>query len=152
MSVHDYWKNQSFDYRDFVSKVGSLLFNMLSRFITAFLPKSKHLFSFMTSVTIHSDYGAHVNNSCQFPFFPISLLKRDGTRYHTMTLDSQVLSQYFHSSLSPSSRSSLAPLCFLELKLCHLLVKGFLHFCQQSWFQILIHPVWHFTWCSLHVY
>ena len=27
----------------FVSKVMSLLFNMLSRFVTAFLPKSKHL-------------------------------------------------------------------------------------------------------------
>ena len=30
-SVHDYWKNHSFDYMDFVSKVLSLLFNMLSR-------------------------------------------------------------------------------------------------------------------------
>ena len=29
--------------RSFVSKVMSLLFNMLSRFIIAFLPRSKHL-------------------------------------------------------------------------------------------------------------
>ena len=28
---------------DFVDKVMSLLFNMLSRFVTAFLPRSKHL-------------------------------------------------------------------------------------------------------------
>ena len=28
--VHDYWKNHSFDYMDFVSKVMSLLFNTLS--------------------------------------------------------------------------------------------------------------------------
>ena len=43
-SVHDYWKNQSFDYMDLcVSKVMSLLFNMLSRFVIAFLPRSKRL-------------------------------------------------------------------------------------------------------------
>ena len=37
-SIHDYWKNHSF-----VSKVMSLLFNMLSSFLIAFLPRSKHL-------------------------------------------------------------------------------------------------------------
>ena len=42
-SIHDYWKNRSFDYMDFVSKVMSLLFNMLSRLVIAFLPRSKHL-------------------------------------------------------------------------------------------------------------
>ena len=34
----------------------ALLFNMLSRLVTAFLPRSKHLF--MATVTIHSDFGA----------------------------------------------------------------------------------------------
>ena len=38
--IHDYWKNHSFD---FVGKVISLLFNMLSRFVIAFLPRSKCL-------------------------------------------------------------------------------------------------------------
>ena len=42
-SVHDYWKNYSFDYTDLCWKVMSLLFNTLSRFVTAFLPKSKCL-------------------------------------------------------------------------------------------------------------
>ena len=38
-SVHDYWKNHSFDYIwTFVGKVMSLLFNTLSRFVIAFLP------------------------------------------------------------------------------------------------------------------
>ena len=32
ISIHDYWKHQSFDYTDFASKVKSLLFNMLCRF------------------------------------------------------------------------------------------------------------------------
>ena len=42
-SIDDYWKNHSFDLWIFVIKVMSLLFNMLSRFVIAFLPRSKHL-------------------------------------------------------------------------------------------------------------
>ena len=41
--VHDYWKNHTFDYTNHVCKVRSLLFNILSRFVTAFLPRSKCL-------------------------------------------------------------------------------------------------------------
>ena len=40
----------------FVGKVMSLLFNMLSRFLIAFLPKSKHL-NFMAAVTICNNFG-----------------------------------------------------------------------------------------------
>ena len=45
-SIHDYWKNHSFDsfdYTDFVGKISSLLFNMLSGFVIVFLLKSKSL-------------------------------------------------------------------------------------------------------------
>ena len=42
-SVYDYWKNHSFDETDFVGKVMSLLFNMLSRLVIIFLPRSKRL-------------------------------------------------------------------------------------------------------------
>ena len=38
--IHDNWKNHSFNYMDFVSKVMTLLYNMLSRFVIAFLPRS----------------------------------------------------------------------------------------------------------------
>ena len=41
--IHDYWKNQVLTRWTFVGKVMSLLFNMLSRFVIAFLPRSKHL-------------------------------------------------------------------------------------------------------------
>ena len=41
----------------FVSKVISLLFNMLSRLIIAFLPRSRCLI-FMAAVTVCSDFGA----------------------------------------------------------------------------------------------
>ena len=36
-------KNHSLDYRDFVSKLTSLLLNTLSRFVITFIPRSKHL-------------------------------------------------------------------------------------------------------------
>ena len=42
-SIHDHWKNHSFDYMDFVGKVMSLLFNMQSRLVIAFLPRRKCL-------------------------------------------------------------------------------------------------------------
>ena len=38
--IHDYWKNHSFDQTASVGKIMSLLFNMLSRLIIAFLPRS----------------------------------------------------------------------------------------------------------------
>ena len=42
-SIHDYWKNHSFDRQTFVGKVMALLFNMLSRLVIAFFPRNKHL-------------------------------------------------------------------------------------------------------------
>ena len=47
----------------FVGKIMSLLFNMLSRLVIAFLPRSKCL-NFMAIVTIHSDFGAQENKIC----------------------------------------------------------------------------------------
>ena len=49
----------------FVGKVMSLLLNTLSRFVIAFLPRSKHLLkfafmnaAFMAAFTVHNDFGA----------------------------------------------------------------------------------------------
>ena len=41
-SIYDDWKNHSFDYMDLCRQSESLLFNMLSRFVIAFLPRNKH--------------------------------------------------------------------------------------------------------------
>ena len=57
----------------FVGKVMSLFFNTLSRFVTAFLPRSKCL-TFMAAVTICSAFGAHKNKVCHcFHCFPLWL-------------------------------------------------------------------------------
>ena len=46
----------------FVGKVMSLLLNMLSRFVIAFLPRSKHL-NFMAAVTVPGDFGAQIGRA-----------------------------------------------------------------------------------------
>ena len=53
----------------FVSKVMSLLFNMHSRLVIAFLPRSKS-FNFMAAVTICNDFGAPQNKICHCFFSP----------------------------------------------------------------------------------
>ena len=50
-------KTTTLTRQTFVGKVMSLLFNMLSRLVIAFLPRSKP-FNFMAGVTICSDFGA----------------------------------------------------------------------------------------------
>ena len=54
----------------FVGKVISLLFNMLSRVVIAFLPRSNHLLISWLQFTICSDFGAQENKICEFPLFP----------------------------------------------------------------------------------
>ena len=56
--------------RNFVGKVMSMLFSMLSRVVITFLPRSKSL-NFMAAVTIYSDFVAPKNKVCHF--FPIHL-------------------------------------------------------------------------------
>ena len=58
----------------FVSKVMSLPFNILSRFVITFFFKEQVSFNFMASVTICSDFGAQENKVCYyFHCFPIYL-------------------------------------------------------------------------------
>ena len=42
-SIHDYWKNHSLDWRDLCWQSNVSAFNMLSRLIITFLPRSKRL-------------------------------------------------------------------------------------------------------------
>ena len=71
--------------RTFVGKVMPLLFNMLSRLVITFLPRSVS-FSFMAAITIHSDFGAPKNKVCHcFHCFPIYFPWSDGTRCHDLS-------------------------------------------------------------------
>ena len=67
----------------FVGKVMSLLFNTLSRFVIAFLPKSKHLLISWLQSPSTVIFAAHGNKIChRFYFFPIYFPWSDGTGCH----------------------------------------------------------------------
>ena len=95
----------------FVGKVMSLLFNMLSRFVIAFLSKSKSLLiSWLQSSSAVILDPKKIMSVTVFIVFPCS--PWDWIRW-SLFFECWDLSQLFHSSLSPSSRGSLVPLWFL---------------------------------------
>ena len=99
----------------FVGKVMSLLLNMLSSLVIAFLPGSKRLLiSWLKSLSavIWSPPKKKVSHC--FHCFPIYLPWSGGTRCHDLSFLNVVLTQLFHSPLSLSSRGSLVLLHFLR--------------------------------------
>ena len=134
--------------RTFVGKVMFLLFNALSRFVIAFLPRSTCLLiSWLQSpstVILEPRKIKFVTVST----FPPSIC------HEVMGLDAMILvfsvlslSQLFDSPLSPSSRSSLV-LHFMPLEWYHLYIWGCWYFSWQSWFQLVTHPTQYFSWCA----
>jgi len=84
-----------------VGKVMSLLFNMLSKLVITFLPRSKRLLiSWLWSPSTVILEPPKIVSHC-FHCFPIYLLWSDGTGCHDLSfLECWVLSQLFHSPLS----------------------------------------------------
>ena len=88
----------------FAGKVISLLFNMLSRLVIAFLPWNKHL-NFMAVVTICRDFGAQENKICHCFHFPPTIC------HEVMGPDAMIFISWmlifktgFHSPLSLSQK------------------------------------------------
>ena len=135
----------------FVSKVMSLLFNILSVFVIAFLPKSKYLLISWLQSLFAVILESKKIKSVIVSTFPHSIcLEVIGLDAKILVFLCWVSSQFFHSPLPPSSRGSLVPLHFLSLEWCHLHIWGCWYFSQQSWFQPVIHPAQWFSWCALH--
>ena len=120
----------------FVGKVMSLLFNMLSRFVNAFLPRSKHLLiSWLQSpstVILEPKKTESVTASIVCPSICHEVMELDAMIFVFWMLS---FNQFFHS-LSPSSRGALVPLHFRPLKLYHPDLWGCCYFSPQFW----LHP------------
>ena len=124
---------------------------MLSRLVITFLPRSK-CHNFMAAVTIYSDFGSKENKVCHYFYcFPIYLPWSDGP--DIMILFLWILSfkpAFWISSLTFIKRffsySSLSAIRVVSSAF----VFGYWYFSLQSWFQLMFHPVWYFTWCTLH--
>ena len=84
-SVHDYWKTTALTAWTFAHKVMFLLFNTLSRFIIAFLPRSKHLLISWLQIPSAVLLEPKKRKSASFHFFPFYLPWSDGTRCHGLS-------------------------------------------------------------------
>ena len=99
----------------------SLLFNTLSRFVIAFLPRSKHLLIlWLQSLSVVILEPKKIKSVTASTFSPSICREVMGQDAMSLYFECWVLSQLFHSPLSPSSRGSLVPLLFLPLECYHL--------------------------------
>ena len=131
----------------FVGKVMSLLFNMLSRFAIAFLPRSKYLLiSWLHSPS--ADFGAQENKVCHcFQCFPIYSSWSDGTGCHDLC--------FWMLKFKPAF--SLSSFTFIKRLFCSSSLSAIrvvsaylrlLYFSWQSWFQLVLHPT-HPVLCNM---
>ena len=134
----------------FVGKVMSLLLNMLYRFVTALLERSKCLLisrvQSLSAVILEPKKIISVTAST----FPLLFAMKWGTGCHDLVFECWVLSQLFHSPFPPSSRGSLVLFHFLPLAWYHLHIWGCWYFSQQTGFQLMTHPTKPFRWCTPH--
>ena len=135
----------------FVYKVMSLLFNMLSRLVIAFLQRSMSLF-----ISWLQSPSAAILEPKKIKSVTVSIVS-PSVCHEVMGLNAMILVFWmlsFQPSFSLSSFTfikSLVPLQFLPLGWCHLHIWGYWDFSWQSWFQLMFLPTWHFSWCTLHI-
>ena len=141
-------KTTALAIQTYVGKAMSLLFNTLSRFVIAFLPRSKCLWiSWLQSPSAMILEPRKIKSITLCTFSPYIC-------HEVMTPDAMLLVFWMLSfkpafTVLPSSRG-LVPLRFLPLGWYHLHGWGCWYFSGQSWFQLVIHPAQHFVWCALH--
>ena len=133
---------------DLFSKAMSLLCDTL---VIAFLPNSKCLLTAWPQLLSARILEPKKIKSDSFHFSLSICHEVMGLDAMIFVFECWVLSQLFHASLSPSSRGSLVPLSFLPLGWYHLHIWICWYFSRQSWFQLLLHPAWAFTWYTLHI-
>ena len=107
--------------KTFAGKVMPLLFNTLSRFVIAFVPRSKHLLiSWLQSPSPVILEPKKIKSVTVFIVSPSICHEVMGLNAMILIFCILVLSQLSHSLLSPSSRGYLVSLYFLPLGWCHL--------------------------------
>ena len=116
-------KNTALTMWTFAGKIMSLLFNILSRFVIAFLPRSKHLWiSWLQSPSAVILETKKIKSVTVSTFSPPICDEVMGLDAMILDFWCWVLSQLFHPPLSPLWRGSLVSLCFLPLEWYHLYI------------------------------
>ena len=130
----------------------TLLFNMLSRLVTAFLPRSKSLLiSWLQSPSAVILESQKIQSVTVSLFPHLFAMKWQNWTPWSLIFECWILSQPFHSLLSLSLKGCLDTFHFLPQGWCHLHTCHYLYFPQKSWFQLVLHPAQHFRCCTLHV-
>ena len=119
----------------------SLLFNIMSRFVIAFLPRSKHLLiSWLQSpsaVTLEPKKIKSLTVSIVSPS-----ICHEGMGLDVMILVFWMLS--FKPTFSLSSFTFIKRL-FISSSLSAIKVVS------SAYLKLWVHPVWYFAWCTLHI-
>ena len=138
----------------FVDKVMSLLFNMLSRLVITFLPRSKSLLiSWLQSPSAVILEPQKIKVWQKIKSDTISTVS-PSISHEVMGPDAMILVFWIVSFKPTFSLSSFTFINMLfsfsslsDMQWCHPHIWGW-YFSQQSWFQLVRHPAWHFTWCA----
>ena len=133
-------------------KVMSLLFNRWSNLVLVFLPRSKSLLiSWLQSSYAMILEPEKIRSATISNFSPS--IYHEVMRPVTMVLVFWMLS--FKAAFSFSSFTSLKRLfsssSFSAVRVLSPVRLRYLIFLLQSWFQLVLQPVWYFSWCTLHV-
>ena len=139
--------------RTFVGRAMSLCFNVLFRFVIGFLPRRRCLLiSWLQSPSpvilepkkikyvIVSIVSPSVCHEVMRPDTMISVLWMLNFKPPFSLSFFTLIKRFFSSSLLFAIR--VVSFAYLRLRI----------FTWRSWFQLVLHgPVWHFSWCTLHI-
>ena len=142
-------KNQSFDSTYLCQQRDVLLFNMLSRLVIAFLPRSKYLLiSWLKSPSAVILEHPKIK-TLTVSKFSLSICQE------VMGPDAMILVFWM---LSYRTTFSLSSLTFIKrlfssstLSAIRVVMCIYWYVSRQSWCQFVLHPVWHLAWCTLHI-
>ena len=151
-SIHDYWKNIALTRWTFAGKARSLLFNMLSRLVIVFLPRSKCLL-----ISWLQSPSAVILEPKKIKSVTISIVS-PSVCHEVMGPDAMIL---FYWMLSFKPTFSLSSFTFIKrlfsssslsaIRVVSSAYPRLLIFLLVSWFQLVLYPAWHFSWCTLHI-
>ena len=132
----------------FVGKVMSLLFNMLSRFVIAFIWRSKHLLiSWPQSPSPVILEPKKIKSVTVFIPPPPSIC------HNVMRLDAMIF-VFWMLNFKPAFSTLLfhlhqEVLSSSLLSAIRVVSSSYWYSSQQSWFQLVLYPAWYFKWCSM---
>ena len=126
------------------------VFNMLSRLVIAFLPRSKWI-SWLQSpsaVILKPPKTKSVTVSIVSPCIWHEVMGPDALILVFWTLS---FKPGFSFSCFTFIKRLFTSSSLSDIGWCHLHIWGYWYFSWQSWFQLVLHPVQQFTWCTLHI-